>query len=158
MNLVTLLKGSMLLVLGILVGIFLVYFQVYGLESPLSGSDKGIAPHDWISEDKIHIYKDKIVLDIVGGSLSRYADTGSMKPIFDQGANGIRIVPSSEENIHVGDIITFERDGLLIVHRVVEAGEDELGRYFITQGDNNTVSDGKVRFKDIKYVTIAVVY
>ncbi len=159
MDILRILQGGMLFLLGSIFGIFLVYFQVYGLESPFSVSSlEGVAPHDWISEDKIHVYRDRIVIDIDDASLSRYADTGSMRPLFDKGANGIRIVPASEEEIRVGDIITFEREGLLIVHRVIEMGEDEWGKYFITKGDNNDVGDGKIRFKDIKYVTIAVVY
>ncbi len=47
---------------------------------------------------------------------------------------------------------------MLIIHRVVEIGEDEQGTYFITKGDNNFFSDGKVRFGQIKYVTIGVIY
>lgn len=159
MDILRILQGGMFFLLGSIFGIFLVYFQVYGLESPFSASSLGgVAPHDWISEENIHVYRDRIVIDIDDASVSRYADTGSMKPVFDKGANGIRVVPQNEEGIHVGDIVTFEREGLLIVHRVIETGDDEQGRYFITQGDNNNVSDGKIRFKDIKYVTVAVVY
>lgn len=149
----------MIFVIGVLIGIFLVYLQLYGLENPFSFEQGGVkAPHDWITEENIHIYQDKIILDIPGASISRYADTGSMKPLFDKGANGIRIVPSSEDQIQIGDIITFEKEGLLIVHRVIATGEDDEGKFFITQGDNNDASDGKIRFKDIKYVTVAVVY
>lgn len=154
-----LLPGILIFLIGILFGFFLVYFQLGGLENPFSSANTSIkAPSDWIPEENIHVYKDKIVIDIPESSMSRYADTGSMKPVFDKGANGIRIVPSSEAQIHVGDIITFERDGIFIVHRVIEIGEDNEGKYFITRGDNNSENDGKVRFTDVKYVTVAVVY
>jgi signal peptidase I len=81
-----------------------------------------------------------------------------MIPLFDKGANGIRIVPRNEEDIKVGDIITYESDNGLIVHRVIEIGHDDEGPYFVPKGDNNWFSDGKVRFEQIKYVTVAVVY
>jgi hypothetical protein len=44
------------------------------------------------------------------------------------------------------------------VHRVIDKGIDEKGVYFVTKGDNNSVVDGKVRFKDIEYVTIAIIW
>lgn len=81
-----------------------------------------------------------------------------MKPVIDGDANGIRIAPESPDQISVGDIVTFKQGNALIVHRVIEKGIDEQGVYFITKGDNNDLSDGKLRFEDIKYVTVAIVY
>lgn len=54
--------------------------------------------------------------------------------------------------------ISFKKDGDLIVHRVIEKGVDDMGVYFITKGDSNNVSDGKVRFEDIEYKTIGVIW
>ena len=79
-------------------------------------------------------------------------------PVLDKGANGIRIKPATEDDVHVGDIISFRQDGYLIVHRVIDKGTDEQGIYFITRGDNNNVTDGKIRFEDIEYVTIGVIW
>jgi len=81
-----------------------------------------------------------------------------MKPIFDKGAHGIRIVPQSAEEINVGDIISFRVGRSLIVHRVIEKGLDSKGVYFLTQGDNNLFSDGKIRFEDIEYVTVGIIW
>ena len=145
--------------LGILVGAAITG-NFFGLEIP-SGvfqySSESI-PSDRISEQDIQILPDKIIINIEDTSISRYADTGSMIPTIDRGANGIRIVPKTEEDIGVGDIITFEQDSMLIVHRVVEIGEDSQGTYFITKGDNNAFSDGKIRFSQIRYLTIGVLY
>ncbi len=47
---------------------------------------------------------------------------------------------------------------MLIVHRVVDKGVDSDGVYFITKGDNNNYSDGKVRFEEIEYITIGILY
>jgi len=116
------------------------------------------APGNWITEDQIHVYDNIVVIDIEDASISRYAPTGSMKPVLDRESNGIRIKPENKEQIKVGDIITFEQDGYLIIHRVVEIGEDDKGTYFITKGDNSNVTDGKIRFEDIKYITIGIIW
>jgi len=130
------------------------------LEHPFSSfsSIEAKAPSDFISENNIDVYSDRVVIRMDNASLSEYASTGSMRPLFDKGANGIRIAPKSEEEINVGDIITFNKNEVLIVHRVIEKGRDAQGIYFITKGDNNNLSDGKVRFSDIRYLTIGILY
>jgi len=156
------LKYFMIFLVGFLSSCFLFYVLSYsGIEVPLGNSSfilNGVAPGDWITEENILILDDRIVIFIDDASISRYAATGSMKPTFDIGANGIRIVPESSDSINVGDIISFRTGGKLVVHRVIEKGEDYDGVYFITQGDNNIFSDGKVRFSDIEYVTIGILW
>ncbi len=114
-------------------------------------------PNDWISEDDIIIFDDMILLRIANATLSSYSDSGSMRPIFDEGANGIRIVPKNADEINVGDIVSYRFEGILVVHRVIEKGFDN-DTYFIMKGDNNFVNDGKVRFEEIEYVTIGVIW
>lgn len=116
------------------------------------------APSNWLGEEDILILDDKIVLKLKGATLSSYTDSGSMSPTLDENANGIRIVPKSEEDIKVGDIISYRFAGMLIVHRVIEKAIDEDGVYFVVKGDNNLIGDGKIRFKDIEYVTVAIIY
>jgi len=130
------------------------------VESPFgySSSSEIKAPSDSIKESQISITKDKIIIDVANASLSAYAPTGSMVPLFNEGANGIRIVPQSEDEISVGDIVTYKKDSILIVHRVVQKGIDTEGTYFITQGDSNDYADEKIRFSDIKYKTIGILY
>ena len=41
---------------------------------------------------------------------------------------------------------------------VIEKGIDEDGIYFITKGDNNSITDGKIRFEDIEYITVGVIW
>ena len=155
-----------LLVAFMLLSVALSTFFLFGLslsegsEYPLShllGSSAS-APSDFIEEKNIEIYSDKIIIKITNASLSEYAPTGSMRPLFDTGANGIRVVPNSPDEIIVGDIVTFDKDNTLVVHRVVEKSSDSAGVYFVTKGDNNLVSDGKIRFADIKYKTIGILY
>tara|TARA_Y100000310_G_scaffold270603_1_gene284570 strand:+ start:7323 stop:7820 length:498 start_codon:yes stop_codon:yes gene_type:complete len=157
-------KIGLIFLFGFLSANLVSYFFVYGLENPfsnsfgLAGVNSNLAPSDFIKEKDIQIHDNEIIINVKDASLSRYASTGSMIPVLDEGSNGIRVVPSSENEVNEGDIITFKQDNLLIVHRVVEKGEDSNGTYFITKGDNNSLSDEKIRFKDIKYITIGVLY
>ncbi len=165
MNIHNISKICIIFLFGFLSANVLGLYLVYGSEIPFSfnsfdyfGSDNDSAPFNFVGEEQIHIYDDKIIIEVSGASLSRYAPTGSMKPVLDEHSNGIRIKPNSEGEIHIGDIISFRKDSYLIVHRVVDKGEDEQGFYFITKGDNNDIVDGKIRFKDIEYVTIGVIW
>jgi len=116
------------------------------------------APGNWVSEEDIILFEDYIVLRVANATLSNYGDTGSMKPLFDVGANGIRVVPSGESDVEVGDIVSFRQGDFLVVHRVVEKGYDEGGVYFVTQGDNNLIGDSRIRFEEIEYVTVGIIY
>ena len=153
-------------VLIFLLGFFSCTFLFYGfnysdIEVPfgtgLASFDVSV-PNDWVSEDDIIIFDDMIILRVENATLSNYATTGSMKPLFDEGANGIRIVPKSEDDISVGDIVSYRWGNVLIVHRVVKKGADDDGAYFIMKGDNNIISDEKVRFENIEYVTIGIIW
>ena len=132
----------------------------FGASVPLGDSSLGSvsAPSDWVSEKLIEVTKDGVIIKIPKASISRYAPTGSMRPVLDKGANGIRIVPNSPDSIKVGDIVSYKSSSGLIVHRVVEKGTDSKGTYFLVKGDNNAFADGKIRFKDIKYVTVGVIW
>ena len=81
-----------------------------------------------------------------------------MLPVLNENTNGIKVVPRSENEISAGDIVTFKQGDYLIVHRVIKKGQDSEGTYFVTKGDNTLFSDGKIRFKDILYKTIVLVY
>ena len=153
---------SLIFLIGFLSCLFIALFYV-GTELPLGINGMGTeaeleAPGNWIRESQVHVYDNALVIDIEYASLSRYAPTGSMKPVLDEYSNGIRIKPSGSEEVRVGDIVTFEQDAQLIVHRVIEKGEDEQGYWFITKGDNSPLSDGKIRFEQIEYVTIGILF
>ncbi len=141
---------------------FNVFFLLENLEIVsfpfLSGAQTINAPYDFISEDKILAYPNKIVLEIEDYSLNRYAPTKSMIPVLDAGANGVSIKPKSEDELHVGDIITFWQGDDLIVHRIIEKGFDKDGWFCVTKGDNNNVTDGKIRFSQIDSVLVALIY
>ena len=114
-------------------------------------------PSDRISEENIFLYDNEIILKIPNATISNYADTGSMKPIFDKGASGIRIVPKGSSDIEVGDIVSFRYSGNLVVHRVIKKGVDKDGVYFITKGDSSLTKE-KIRFEDVEYITIGILW
>ena len=117
------------------------------------------SPSDLIKENQIHVYEDRIVLDIEGAVWSRFTDTNSMDPILDTGANAIEIVPKSAADIHVGDIASYDSEYGTVIHRVVSTGFDADGWYAVFKGDNNAMPDpGKVRFDQIRRVVVALIY
>ncbi|MBS3090274.1 hypothetical protein J4433_00710 [Candidatus Pacearchaeota archaeon] len=127
-------------------------------EMPFGSSQEKASPSNYINASQIEIQDSRIIITIDNASMGRFANTSSMMPLIDEDSNSIRIVPSSPEQIHVGDIITFEQDNILIVHRVIETGYDSNGWYATTKGDNTEQNDGKIRFEQIKYITIGILY
>lgn len=130
------------------------------LEKPEGGIAKP-SPFDRVSESQIYVYKDRVIINQPDVQWASYADTHSMEPVLKAGANGLELIPKSEEDLHLGDIVAYKAvwsDGL-VVHRIVGSGKDNTGVYYILRGDNNSSPDpGKVRFEQIKYVLIGVIY
>lgn len=119
------------------------------------------SPSDWIKENQIEVYSDRIIIDLKDAEWASFTNTNSMDPVIDEHANAIQIIPKSEADINVGDIISYESEYAegTIIHRVIYKGKDELGTYFVMKGDNNPASDpGKVRFSQIRRVTVAIIY
>ncbi|MFH1589043.1 MAG: hypothetical protein ABIB43_00555, partial [archaeon] len=137
--------------------------EIVDLINPLSfdSSPERDSPSDWIKENQIEVYSDRIIIDLKNAEWATFTNTNSMDPIFDETSNAIEIVPESEDEINVGDIVSYESefaDGT-IIHRVVYKGQDELGTYFVMKGDNNPSSDpGRVRFEQIRRVLVAIIY
>lgn len=158
------LKIMIIFLMGFLTANLIGFYYASGSEIPIlksfgfANSTDIQTPFDFIKENQIEVYDDRIIIRIENASLGNYAPTGSMRPVLDKDSNGIRIVPKSEMDIHVGDIISFKKNNELIIHRVIEKSIDEDGVYFITKGDNNNLNDGKIRFEQIKYMTIGIIW
>lgn len=117
------------------------------------------SPQNWIKEDQIHVYSDKVVLDINNPQWARFLGTKSMDPVFDSTAHGIEIVPQNSGQLQVGDVASYQYGDNTIIHRIKEIGQDDQGWYAIFKGDNNPAPDPeKVRWSQIKRVLVAVVY
>ena len=126
----------------------------------LSGVER-LSPPDHIKEENIHVYSDRVIIDIQNPEWATFTPTNSMDPIIDVGANSIQIVPQNESIIGLGDIASYESvyaEGT-IIHRIVHVGKDELGTYYHLKGDNNILKDpGKVRFDQIRRITVGIIY
>ena len=117
------------------------------------------SPSNHIKENQIHVYQDLIILDIKNASWGSFTDTNSMDPFLDQDSNAIEILPNKADDINVGDVISYQSSYGVIIHRVIEKGEDNQGIYYITKGDNSPFKDpSKIRFKDVKGVVVAIIY
>ena len=128
-------------------------------QTPLATLERP-SPHDRIQEQDIHVLPDQVIIDLKDAQWSTFTDTNSMDPIIDAGANAIQRVPRSEDDIHVGDIISYEPTTYpgIVIHRVISVGNDGQW-YAVTKGDNNPYPDPqKVRFSQIKRVLVAVIY
>ena len=118
-------------------------------------------PSDRVSEDKIHVYGDKVIIDLKGASWATFTPTHSMEPMISEKANGIEVKPESFTELKAGDIVSYKSDFAdgIIIHRIVKTGFDENGWYAIVKGDNNSEQDpGKVRFSQINGVLVGVIY
>jgi hypothetical protein len=118
-------------------------------------------PMDRVPEKAIEVYRDRVILDVQDVEWATFTDTHSMEPVIFKGANALEIRPKSEDDIKVGDIVSYKSEYAEgnIIHRVVYKGNDEQGTYFVMKGDNLPSNDpGRIRFSQMQRVVIAVVY
>ncbi len=119
------------------------------------------SPSNWIEQEQIHLYRDKVVIEMQDPQWAVFADSNSMDPFIDTGAHALQVVPQSEDDLAVGDVISFSRAGesKVIIHRIYEIGHDQDGWFATTKGDNNyAIDEGKVRFSQIHRVLVGVLY
>lgn len=129
------------------------------IDRVLTGERPG--PANRITEDQIKVYDDRIVIEIKNAKWASFTDTNSMDPLLDEDSYALQIIPESEDEIQIGDIISYKLENLdqRVIHRVVYIGEDENGKYFIAKGDNNPEPDPeKIRFYQIERVLVGVLY
>ncbi|MFT4326538.1 MAG: hypothetical protein ACMXYK_03495 [Candidatus Woesearchaeota archaeon] len=153
-------KGILLFMLGIVFSQFITPLPTLALEQPLALTPPPYidSPNDWITEDQITILEDRIIIYVDNPRWARFTETNSMNPTFDHNSNALQIVPNVQD-LTIGDIITYNYNGISIIHRIVEIGYDELGWYAIVKGDNNPENDPeKVREHQIEKVVIGIIY
>jgi hypothetical protein len=155
-----------LLLVGALIALFLALFSSSSTIGNVSGYfllDNAIeknSPYDRVNEEQIKVYKSLIIIHINNSELVSLENTNSMDPLIDEKSNVIQIKPKSEEDIFVGDIVSYEGPSKrLILHRVAGIGEDEQGKFFMLGGDNaDSLDPVKVRFGKIKGVIVGIIY
>jgi len=154
-------------VIGWVASVMYMNVGIPSLENPLSldtllkGNIEMQSPQDHISEDSIHVFEDRVIIDVEEATWSTFTNTNSMDPILDVGANGLEMKPKTPADIKVGDVVSYKPDSKngLVIHRIVATGYDGEGWFARAKGDNNpTVDPGKIRFDQIHGVLIGVIY
>ncbi len=128
---------------------------------PIGGASEQPSPRDRIKDNQVLVYDDQVILDIDNAEWAIFTDTNSMDPVIDQGAAAIEIIPSTPDEIQVGDIVSYKSEfsDAVIIHRVTEIGQDSNGWYARLKGDNNSDPDpGKVRFDQVQRIVVAIIY
>lgn len=64
-----------------------------------------------------------------------HIESGSMEPTLPTGSLIISSEISKEDNLNIGDVITYLLDDTLVTHRIVEVGHDASGLFYRTKGD-----------------------
>ncbi|HHY91590.1 MAG TPA: signal peptidase I [Clostridiales bacterium] len=83
--------------------------------------------------------------------------TGSMEPVIKAG-DIVLIKRIADEELKIGEIIQFRRNGVSVCHRIVAVAEEEKQKRYITKGDNNTKEDSEwVKPEDIKGKAVYVI-
>jgi hypothetical protein len=127
------------------------YFEALGSER-LSPRNRVVEDDLVLYDNQIRVYKDNLVL-------AQFNDTNSMDPLIDKGAHAIQMPVNNSDEISVGDIVAYQDGEEIVLHRIVEIDEDEQGWYAMFKGDNNSFADpSKVRFEQILYVVVGVLY
>ncbi len=174
----------------LILALVLLFSSLLLLKFPLSlvpfslAAPERSSPNDWVQEEQIKVYKDKVILEIPNALWAGFTDTNSMDPFLDERSNAIEIKPANPEAIKVGDVIAYNigddnlnggldslygtddtggtggaDTGSTLIHRVIEKGYDKQGIYYRVKGDNSTIADPfKVRFEQVEGVVVAVVY
>lgn len=83
--------------------------------------------------------------------------SNSMTPVYEKG-DAIIYEKVDTNDIEEGDIIVFEKNKILVSHRVIKIKEDFTKRYFYTKGDaNNTPDNDYTNEEDVRGVVKRVV-
>ena len=136
------------------------FFTDLNKEKPFSiYSNELKSPGNWIKENQVLINKNEVTILIPNATWSTFTDTNSMDPVFDAANHAIKLKPKDPSELKVGDIVSYESDEGIIIHRIIDKGVDEQGVYFIAKGDNNKHPDPwKIRFGQITGVVVGILY
>ncbi len=149
--------GTIVLIIIFILGFMTSRYGVLLTGNIIENKNAIKTPADYLNNDDFLVYSDKVVLKIENAKITNYVSE-SMLPFLGEGANGIVVSVESEEEVNVGDVISFRRGESIIVHRVIEKGIDSEGIYFITKGDNVDFADRKIRFEQIEHKLIGIIY
>lgn len=100
-----------------------------------------------------------LIMVMLTSGIGRYQmiaiGSGSMSPVYERGDAVIFSKIKSFDDIMVGSIIAYNKNGVLITHRVVEIIHKKNSYQFVTKGDyNENVDSGVVDSADVKGIVI----
>lgn len=85
-----------------------------------------------------------IILMILVSGIFKYKmiaiASNSMKPVFSRGDTVIYEKIDIKE-LEVGDVLVFQKDNIIVTHRITKIWKQNDKYYFITKGDNNNTED-----------------
>ncbi|MFH1510694.1 MAG: hypothetical protein ABIF10_03305 [Candidatus Woesearchaeota archaeon] len=133
-------------------------FEAFPADAPTPSLEQP-SPFDHIKREQIQFESDRFVIKDGNFRWSYFEDTGSMVPTIGHNADGIEIIPKDVNDIHVGDIISYEIGNETIIHRVVRLGYDSNGWYATTKADSFKKEDPfKIRFGQIRGILVGIIY
>ena len=144
-----------------IIGVLLVIsgFVLVAVANESGAVEAVVSPSDRINMDNVQVFSDRAIIDMDDLIFAKIKDTHSMEPVLNSGSISLELPPDVPSNIKVGDIISFEQEGKVIIHRVVLVGEDPEGWFAATKGDNNEEPDpSKVRFDSVKGIVVGILY
>lgn len=86
--------------------------------------------------------------------------SSSMQPSIHEGDVVIIKKINTKEEVKEGDVVSYEKDGQIITHRIINISENNGKIQYVTKGDNNNVEDlSRIGFEDIQgVVAITIPY
>ena len=131
-------------------------------DEPWATVDKP-SPRDITLQGNIKYIKSKKTIEIRNVPptiwLTTVQDTNSMDPVMDYTHTCILTDNFDPRDLAVGDAVVYRAGAGQILHRIVEIGTDEEGRYYRLKGDNCYYIDPYiVRGKHIRWLLLGVIY
>ncbi|MBI4145418.1 hypothetical protein HY493_04415 [Candidatus Woesearchaeota archaeon] len=111
---------------------------------------------------QVHVFNDRVEIDMGDMIPAVFTDTDSMGHTLDQGTIALEQTITDPRQVQVGDIVSYKTPlapDAIIIHRVIEIGNDEEGVFYIFQGDGLSEPDpAKVRFSQLQREVIGLLY
>lgn len=131
----------------------LIMYKVYSF---FEKTKDEVIESDYKKTNKITLIIPTIIVIILvyftSGYFNYYAvaiASGSMAPNINKGDVVVIEKIDRYDNLKVGDVLAYNYDGKIIVHRIINIIEEDGKYYFYTKGDNNNSQDDFVIYEDM---------
>lgn len=123
----------------------------------------GVSLYSRFSNNPISIGNNSLVV-IASGSMSEKNESNTYLQNIDNQFNTYDIIGitnyESQNDVHLYDVVAFKnKEGTIIVHRIIEIINYDNTEVYITRGDSNNTSDNGVQYEDyLRYENILGYY